>query len=235
MNLSRLESLVGEENIQKIKNLKVLILGLGGVGGYAVESIARCGVSNITLVDGDTIKPSNINRQIIATSRNNNKYKTKEWKKRIKKINPNAVVNIINTHITEDNMEILFSDKYDYLIDCCDTSKVKIKLVIECNKKGIKLISSMGMANKMDATKIMISSLDKTETDPLAKKIRSELKGKNKELMKDVTVVYSNEKPINNTMLGSTAFVPAVAGLYITNYIINDIIKSTIKCFFVLN
>lgn len=227
MNLSRLESLVGEENIQKIKNLKVLILGLGGVGGYAVESIARCGVSNITLVDGDTIKPSNINRQIIATSRNNNKYKTKEWKKRIKKINPNAVVNIINTHITEDNMEILFSDKYDYLIDCCDTSKVKIKLVIECNKKGIKLISSMGMANKMDATKIMISSLDKTETDPLAKKIRSELKGKNKELMKDVTVVYSNEKPINNTMLGSTAFVPAVAGLYITNYIINDIIKST--------
>ena len=125
-------------------------------------------------------------------------------------------------------MEILFSDKYDYLIDCCDTSKVKIKLVIECNKKGIKLISSMGMANKMDATKIMISSLDKTETDPLAKKIRSELKGKNKELMKDVTVVYSNEKPINNTMLGSTAFVPAVAGLYITNYIINDIIKSTI-------
>ena len=228
MNLSRLESLVGEENIQKIKNLKVLILGLGGVGGYAVESIARCGVSNITLVDGDTIKPSNINRQIIATSRNNNKYKTKEWKKRIKKINPNAVVNIINTHITEDNMEILFSDKYDYLIDCCDTSKVKIKLVIECNKKGIKLISSMGMANKMDATKIMISSLDKTETDPLAKKIRSELKGKNKELMKDVIVVYSNEKPINNTMLGSTAFVPAVAGLYITNYIINDIIKSTI-------
>lgn len=227
MNLSRLESLVGEENIQKIKNLKVLILGLGGVGGYAVESIARCGVSNITLVDGDTIKPSNINRQIIATSRNNNKYKTKEWKKRIKKINPNAVVNIINTHITEDNMEILFSDKYDYLIDCCDTSKVKIKLVIECNKKGIKLISSMGMANKMDATKIMISSLDKTETDPLAKKIRSELKGKNKELMKDVTVVYSNEKPINNTMLGSTAFVPAVAGLYITNYIINDIIKGT--------
>ena len=225
MNLSTLESLVGEENIQKIKALNVLVLGLGGVGGYAVESLVRCGVSNITLVDGDTIKPSNINRQIIATVKNNNKYKTKEWKKRIKKINPNAVVNIINTHITEDNMEILFSDKYDYLIDCCDTSKVKIKLVIECNKKGIKLISSMGMANKMDATKIMISSLDKTETDPLAKKIRHELGNKNKELMSKVTVVYSDEKAINNTMLGSTAYVPAVAGLYITNFIIDDIIK----------
>lgn len=225
MNLSRLESLVGEENIQKIKKLKVLILGIGGVGGYAVESLVRSGVSNITLVDGDTIKPSNINRQIIATSRNNNRYKTKEWKKRIKRINPDAIVNIINTHITEDNMEVLFSDNYDYLIDSCDTSKVKIKLVSECAKRNIKLISCMGMANKMDATRIMISTLDKTDTDPLAKKIRSELKGPDKGLMKDVTVIYSNEKPINNTMLGSTAFVPAVAGLYITDFIINDIVS----------
>ena len=221
MNLSRLESLVGEENIQKIKALNVLVLGLGGVGGYAVESLVRCGVSNITLVDGDTIKPSNINRQIIATVKNNNKYKTKEWKKRIKKINPDAIVNIINTHITEDNMEVLFSMKYDYIIDCCDTSKVKIKLIKECHEKGIKVVSSMGMANKMEATKIMISTLDKTETDPLAKKIRSEIR--NKDIMRDVTVVYSNETPINNTMLGSTAFVPAVAGLYITNYIIKDV------------
>ncbi|MBR4178387.1 MAG: tRNA threonylcarbamoyladenosine dehydratase [Bacilli bacterium] len=223
MNLSRLESLVGEENIQKIKNLKVLILGLGGVGGYTVESLVRCGINNITLVDGDTIKPSNINRQIIATSKNNNKYKTKEWKKRIKKINPDAIVNIINTMINEDNMEILFSEHYDYIVDCCDTSKVKIKLIKECYNKGIKVVSSMGMANKMDATKIIISTLDKTETDPLAKKIRSEIR--NKEIMRNVPVVYSNEKPINNTMLGSTSFVPAVAGLYITNYIINDIIK----------
>ena len=223
MNLSRLESLLGEENIQKIKNLKVLILGLGGVGGYAVESIVRCGVSNITLVDGDTIKPSNINRQIVATSKNNNKYKTKEWKKRIKKINPDAVVNIINTMITEENMEVLFSDNYDYIIDCCDTSKIKIKLIKECYKKRIKIVSSMGMANKMDATKIMISTLDKTETDPLAKKIRGEIR--DKEIMRNVTVVYSNEKPINNNMLGSTAYVPAVAGLYITNFIINDVIK----------
>ena len=224
MNLSRLESLVGEENIEKIKRLKVLVLGLGGVGGYTVESLVRCGVANITLVDGDTIKPSNINRQIIATSKNNNKYKTKEWKKRIKKINPDAVVNIINTMINEDNMEVLFSDNYDYIVDCCDTSKVKIKLIKECNLKNIKLVSSMGMANKMDATKIQISTLDKTETDPLAKKIRSEIR--DKEIMKEVTVVYSNEKPINNNMLGSTAFVPAVAGLYITNYIIKDVTNS---------
>ena len=225
MNLTRLESLIGEENILKLKKLKVLILGIGGVGGYTVESLVRCGVENITLVDGDTIKPSNINRQIVVTSKNMNKYKTKEWKKRIKKINPNTIVNIINTHITEDNMEVLFSDNYDYIIDCCDTSKVKIELVKECYKKNIKLVSSMGMANKLDATKIQISTLDKTNTDPLARKIRSELGSKNKEMMSRVSVVYSDEKSINNTMLGSTSYVPAVAGLFITNIIINDVIK----------
>lgn len=226
MNLSRLESLIGEDNINKILNTKVLVLGLGGVGGYTVESLVRSGISNITLVDGDTIKPSNINRQIIVTSRNNNKYKTKEWKKRIKRINRDAIVNIINTHITEENMEVLFSDNYDYIVDACDTSKVKIKLIKECADRNIKIVSSMGTANKLDATKIIITTLDKTETDPLAKKIRQELsKTHDKDLMKNVTVVTSTEKPVNNTMLGSTAYVPAVAGLYISNYIINDICK----------
>ena len=224
MNLSRLESLVGEENINKILGKNILVLGLGGVGGYTVESLVRSGIENITIVDGDTIKPSNINRQIVVTSKNMNKYKTKEWKKRIKLINPNAKVNIINTMINEDNMEVLFSEKYDYIVDCCVTSKVKIKLIKECYDKGIKIISSMGMANKMDSTRIQITTLDKTQTDPLAKKIRSEIK--DKEIMKNVVVVYSDEKPINNTMLGSTAFVPAVGGLFITNYIVNDIVNN---------
>ena len=126
MNLVRLESLVGNENIEKIRNLKVLVLGLGGVGGYVIESLVRCGVENITLVDGDTIKPSNINRQLIVTSKNMNKYKTREWKKRIKLINKNAVVNIINTFITIDNIELLSGEQYDYIIDACDTSRVKV-------------------------------------------------------------------------------------------------------------
>ena len=225
MNLSRLESLIGNENIAKIKKLKVLILGLGGVGGYVVESLVRCGVENITLVDGDTIKPSNINRQVIVTSKNINKYKTKEWKKRIKSINKDVIVNIINTMINEDNMEVLFSDNYDYIIDACDTSKVKVKLIRECAKRNIKLISSMGTARKMDATKLIITTLDKTNTDPLAKKIRSELKNE-KDLMSEVTVVTSTEKAMDTIELGSTAFVPAVAGLYITNYIVNDIVNS---------
>ena len=223
MNLSRLESLIGEDGINKIKNSNILVIGLGGVGGYTVESLIRSGLENITIVDGDTIKPSNINRQIIVTTKNMNKYKTKEWKKRIKLINPNAKVNIINTMINEDNMEVLFSEKYDYIVDCCDTSIVKVKLIKECFNKGIKIVSCMGMANKMDASKIQISTLDKTNTDPLAKKLRSEIR--DKDIMRNVTVIYSDEKPINNTTLGSTAFVPAIAGLYVTNYIANDIVK----------
>ncbi len=223
MNLCRLESLVGKDNLNKIRNLNVLVLGLGGVGGYTIESLIRCGVNYITLVDDDTIKPSNINRQIIATRRNFNKYKTREWNKRIKLINKDAIVKLINLRITPENIEILFMEHYDYIIDTCDTVKVKIKLIEECHKRGIKLISSMGTARKMDATKLLITTLDQTDTDPIAKKIRKDIK--NKSIMKDVVVVTSDEKPIKTNELGTTSFVPAVAGLYITNYIINDIIN----------
>lgn len=225
MNLSRLESLIGEEGIQKIKKTKVLVLGLGGVGGYVVESLVRSGIENITLVDGDTIKPSNINRQIIVTSKNMNKYKSREWKKRIKLINKNAIVNIINAHITVDTINSLFGKELDYVVDACDSTLVKVKLITECAKRNIKIISSMGTANKLDPTQIKITTLDKTETDPLAKKVRKEF-SKNKELMKNVVVVTSTEKPVNNNVLGSTAYVPATAGLFITSYIIKDITEN---------
>lgn len=225
MNLTRLESLIGQESIEKIKKTKVLVLGLGGVGGYVVESLVRSGIENITLVDGDTIKPSNINRQIIVTSKNMNKYKTREWKKRIKLINKNAIVNIINVHITLDNIECLFGKELDYVVDACDSTLVKVKLIKECATRGIKIISSMGTANKLDPTQIKIATLDKTDTDPLAKKVRKEF-SKDKELMKKVVVVTSTEKPVNNTMLGSTAYVPATAGLFITSHIIKDITES---------
>jgi tRNA threonylcarbamoyladenosine dehydratase len=226
MNLNRLESLLGIPNVEKIRNLNILILGLGGVGGYVVESLTRCGINKITLVDSDIIKPSNINRQIIATRRTMNHYKTKEWKKRIKIINKDALVNIINVKINENNIETLFSEKYNYIIDACDTTIVKVKLIEECHKRGIKLVSCMGTANKIDATKIELTTLDKTDYDPLAKKIRKELK--NKDIMKNVVVISSNEKAINPGVLGSTSYVPAVAGLYVTNYIINDVIKDKV-------
>ena len=190
MNLNRLENLIGTSNVDKLKHLNILIIGLGGVGGYVVESLVRSGVRKFTLVDYDTIKPSNINRQIVVTRLNNNKYKTKEWKKRIKLINKEAKVNIINTKITEDNIELLFMENYDYIIDACDTVLVKISLIKECHKRNVKLISSMGMANKLDASKIQITTLDKTDYDPLAKKIRRAIR--NKEIMKN------NEQTLEN-------------------------------------
>ena len=130
-------------------------------------------------------------------------------------------------YLTEDNISSIFSNDYtyDYIVDACDTTKVKVSLIKECHERGIKLISSMGTANKLDATKLRITTLDKTDTDPLAKKIRKEFSRK-KEIMKDVTVVVSDEKPINTKMLGSSPFVPGVAGLYITNYIIKDVVNS---------
>ena len=222
MNLNRLELLIGSENIDKIKKLNILVLGLGGVGGYAVESLIRCGVEHITLVDGDMIKSSNLNRQIISTSRNINRYKTREFKKRIKSINRNAVVNIVNTFINEKNMYLLFMEDYDYIVDACDTVNVKILLMKECLNRKIKLISSMGTANKLEASKLEITTLNKTSYDPLAKKIRKEF---SESESKKIHVIASTETVKNKEGLGSICYVPATAGLLITNYIINDVLK----------
>lgn len=223
MDLSRLSLLIGKININKIKKLNILVLGLGGVGGYTVESLIRCGVEKITLVDGDLIKPSNLNRQIISNSKNINKYKTREFKKRIKLINKDAKVSIINTFITEDNMYLLFMDEYDYIVDACDTLKVKILLIKECLKRKVNLISSMGTANKLNGGALNITTLNKTTYDPLAKKIRKEFSERDQ---KKIKVVSSTETIKNKEGLGSIVYVPAISGLLITNHIINETLKN---------
>ena len=226
MDLSRLELLIGNESIKNIKKLNILVLGLGGVGGYTVESLIRCGVEKITLVDGDLIKPSNLNRQIISTSKNLNKYKTREFKKRIKLINKNTRVNIINTFINEENLYLLFMENYDYIVDACDTTKVKVLLMKECMKRKIKFISSMGTANKLNGMSLTLTTLDKTSYDPLAKKLRKEFTEKEQ---KKIHVVTSTENVRNRKTLGSICYVPAIAGFLITNYIINDVLKKVSK------
>ena len=221
MDLSRLEGLV-KDKIDEIKNLNVLIIGLGGVGGYTVESLVRCGVQNLTLVDGDVIETSNINRQLIALNNNVGKYKTEEWKKRILLINDKANVKLITKMIDENNINDLFLEKYDYVIDVCDTSKVKEELIKICYKNKIKIVSSMGAARKMDASKLIVTKLSKVTGDPLAKKIKKNLSEKE---MKYTTVISSTESSIKSKNLYSNSFVPGVAGLLITSYIINDIVK----------
>jgi tRNA A37 threonylcarbamoyladenosine dehydratase len=206
----------------KIEKLNILIVGLGGVGSYTVESLARCGVGNLTIVDFDTVDITNINRQIIALHSTLGKYKVDVFKERIKDINPKCKVEIVKEKITEENIEMLFSKNYDYIVDACDDLKVKKLLLKLAKEKNRKLMMSMGTANKIDPTKLTITDLSKTNYDPIAKIIRKYVKDNH--IKGKIPVVSSIEQPRKlNGKLGSTSFVPSVAGLLITSYIINEV------------
>lgn len=225
MKWSRLEGLVGKENLEKIQNMTILIIGLGGVGGYAAESIARCGVQKMILVDPDTIDESNINRQIIATTKTIGRKKVDMWKERIQDIHPTCEVLKIEKFICEENLEELLKFNPDYIIDACDTLQTKKEIIRTCLKNHIKFISSMGTGNKLDPSKLKIMDIRKTAYDPLARSIRKMVK--EEKLQGKIIVVCSDEKKIKtkNSMVASNSFVPATAGLLCTSYIINDIIN----------
>ena len=171
----RLELLL-DDKLDIVINKTVLIIGLGGVGSYALETLARTYINNLIIVDSDKIDISNLNRQLMTNIDNIGEYKTHVWYDRIKKINPNCNIKMITEFITKDNLDLLFEDKVDYVIDACDTLETKKEIIKYCLNNKIKFISSMGMANRIDATKIKISNLDKTCYDPLAKKLRNIIK-----------------------------------------------------------
>ena len=217
-------SLIGEENFKKIQEKTVLIIGLGGVGGYATESLVRSGIKNLILIDHDKIDITNLNRQIISTSNNIGNNKVDEFKKRILEINPECNIIIHKLFLDRTNYNILDNYQIDYIIDCCDSVDTKKLLIDYSIEKNIKLISSMGTANKLDPTKLEITDIRKTSYDPLAKILRkyvNDLKT-NKKIM----VVSSTESPIKKGKLTSLIFVPASAGLLCSNYIIKDIIEN---------
>jgi len=222
MNLDRLESLIGKENLNKLQNIKIAIVGIGGVGGYVLEGLVRSGVMNITLIDGDKIDPTNLNRQIISTSNNIGELKVNEAAKRVLQINPNVMVNKFSIFLTKENIQEIIDNDFDYVIDACDDVDTKIELIKFCYKNDIKIISSMGTAKKLDGTKFKIDTLNNTKYCPLAKKIRKSL---SLDEQKYTTVVYSEEVQKDINVLGSISYVPAIAGLLICNAIINDIIK----------
>lgn len=222
MNLDRLESLIGKENLNKLQNIKIAIVGIGGVGGYVLEGLVRSGVMNITLIDGDKIDPTNLNRQIISTSNNIGELKVNEAAKRVIQINPNVIVNKFSIFLTKENIQEIIDNDFDYVIDACDDVDAKIELIKFCYKNDIKIISSMGTAKKLDGTKFEIDTLNNTKYCPLAKKIRKSL---SLDEQKYTTVVYSEEVQKDINVLGSISYVPAIAGLLICNAIINDIIK----------
>ena len=219
----RLITLINEESFNKIQAKNVLIVGVGGVGGYAFETLVRSGIINITIVDGDVVENSNLNRQIISNINVIGKPKVLVAKERALSINPNANIKVINEFITENNFNILLEDKYDYVIDACDDLKLKMLLIK--NASNYKLISSMGTANKMDMTKFSITTIDKTSNDPIARIIRKKVK--DEKIRTKFKVVSSTESPIKNqTKLGTIAYMPATSGLLCASYILNDIIKN---------
>jgi tRNA A37 threonylcarbamoyladenosine dehydratase len=221
----RLLKLITNEDLNKLKNTNVLLVGVGGVGGYALEALVRCGIENITIVDSDNVEISNLNRQIISLNSNIGKYKVEVASTRAKDINPNINITTIKEFITKDNIDILFNNNYDYIIDACDTVTTKVLLIKEANKRNINIISCMGTGNRFDPSKVKITDISKTNNDPLAKIMRKLLK---EEGIKHQRVVFSDELPIktNDRTPGSTSLVPSVAGIYAASYIINNILNN---------
>ena len=240
---SRNELAVGKEGIDLLKNTTVAILGVGGVGSFAAEACARSGVGRIILVDKDNVDITNINRQLVAYISTIGRSKSEVMKERIADINPECEVIDMHMFYTEETYEQFFAMNIDYVIDASDTIIYKIHLMKECLKRNIKIISSMGAANKTDPTRFKIADISKTHTDPIARVIRTKLR-KEDRITKGIPVVFSDESPIvvREDVVGtvgkpeaairkakmppsSNAFVPSTVGLICASWVINDISK----------
>lgn len=227
----RTQMLIGTDALKKLENSRVAVFGVGGVGGYVAESLARAGVGTIDLIDNDTVSLSNINRQIIALSSSVGRLKTEVMKERILDINPEAKVNEFNTFVLPENINDFDFSKYDYVVDAIDTVSGKLAIIEKAYSEGVKVISSMGTGNKLDPTKFEIADIYKTSVCPLARVMRYELK---KRGVKKLKVLYSKQEPIKpkspalnekgKAVPGSISFVPSTAGLIIGGEVIKDLI-----------
>ncbi len=228
MKFNRLENLIGSFSLEKLKESTVLVVGLGGVGGYVVEALARSGIGNLILVDYDKVDITNFNRQIIAINENIGKYKVDCFKERIGSINEECNVISYNLRIDNDNFKDIFNTKIDFVVDAVDDVRAKAAIINYCLEHNIDFISSMGTGNRLDPSKLTIMTLDKTYNDPLARVMRSKF---DKSVQKKITVCTSTELPLkvkDKTVIGSNAFVPSSAGLLIASYIVRKINET--KC-----
>lgn len=241
---SRTQLLLGEDSMDKLKNARVAVFGVGGVGGYVCEALVRSGIGAFDLIDSDEVCLSNLNRQIIATRSSVGRYKVDVMKERILDINPDVDVRVYKCFFLPENADEFPFAEYDYVIDAVDTVTAKIELVMKCQKENVPIISSMGAGNKIEASAFKVADIYKTKTCPLAKVMRHELK---KRGVKKLKVVYSEEKPITpiadksegsadkaqpaeasartqrRSTPGSLAFVPSVAGLIIAGEVVKDL------------
>ena len=234
---SRTELLLGKDGMERLKNARVAVFGIGGVGGYTVEALARSGVGTLDLIDDDKVCLTNLNRQIIATRKTVGKYKVDVAKERILEINPDAVVHTYKMFYMPDTADQFDFSQYDYVVDAIDTVTGKIELVMQAQKSNTPIISCMGAGNKMDASAFEVADIYKTSVCPLAKVMRRELKRRG---VKHLKVVYSKEVPLTpdyeacgedarvhgKQVPGSSAFVPSVAGLILAGEVVKDLIKA---------
>lgn len=229
---SRTINLIGEDNFKQLNSKNVLLFGIGGVGGYVAEALVRSGVGSITVVDGDVVSCSNINRQILALDSTVGKLKTQVFSERAKQINPNISVTEYPIFYAESNADEIDFANYDYVIDAIDTVTSKLIIITKAVKVGVPIISCMGTGNKLDATAFKVADIKDTNYCPLARVVRRELKKRGIE--SGVKVLYSEEQPIkplgeevkgNGIAPASIAFVPSVAGLIIAGQVIKDLIK----------
>lgn len=226
----RLELQLGAEALEDVRQSNILVFGCGGVGGYVIEGLIRSGVENITIVDGDNVARSNINRQIIALNDTVGRVKVDVMKERILSINPNVSVKTYNQFVLKDTINQFDFSQYDYIIDCIDTISTKIAIIEEATRLNIPMISAMGAGNKINPSMLLIDDIYKTKVDPLAKVMRHELK---KRRIKKLKVAYSIEKPLKielrineeskKPIPSSSIFVPASMGLLIASEVIKDI------------
>lgn len=219
----RLIALIDESNYNKIKQQKVLLVGVGGVGSYALETLVRNGFTNITIIDYDKIDITNLNRQLITNNQNIGHSKVIAGILRSKSINPDILIDGIENKLTEANIEEILALNFDYVIDACDDINIKFLLMLKKEQYKYQLISSMGTAKKLDPTKLKITTLDKTTNDPLARILRKKVK--DAKIKYKINVVSSDEVPLPIKTLGSANLVPSVAGILCVSYIINDLIK----------
>lgn len=226
----RTKILIGDECLEKLKNAKVAVFGVGGVGSFVVEALARAGVGSFVLIDKDQVSLSNINRQLIATHKTIGKLKVDVAKERILSINPEAKVETFAEFFMPGNTDIL-NNSITYIVDAIDTVTAKIELVMQAQKLGVPIISSMGTGNKLNPCLFEITDIYKTQVCPLAKVMRKELKQRG---VKHLKVLYSKEEPLKSgiigengkTIPGSISFVPSVAGLIIAGEVIKDLLKT---------
>ena len=220
----RLELLIGKEALNKLKTKKIVVLGLGGVGGYVVESLIRSGIENITIIDYDTIDITNLNRQIISVKSNIGKLKTDEFEKRILSINENVQITKLNLFIDENNIDEILTKDIDYFIDACDTINTKKLVIKKCLQKNIKFIICLGTGKRMNPEKLTICDIKKTKYDPIARILRKYVK--DEKINQKVMCCYSEEQPkkIDNKTIGSSIFVPSAAGILIASFVVRDML-----------